>query len=417
MQSLEAVFRESISGIAETNSVGLITDVNPAFCAILGRRADELIATRLADLFHPDDAGSARAAFEAVACGRIPDHDGDIRFVGRDGSTIIANTRLCAVGDPDASAAGAASVLVFIADLTASRTTERMLRAEIDGYEQLWQDASSAIVILSATGKVVRVYPGFTRLFGYSPEEVVGRPIQELIGSKENVQEIEANIKAALAGHSINAEVVRRRRDGRSIHVSILGRRYSPADGERRIFLLYRDISDRKEAEALIQRLSTTDDLTGLWNRRGFYTLAAQEIQRAARERAGLILIYADLDNFKRINDEYGHAEGDRALAAVARALLDSCRGSDTIARMGGDEFVMLASGVPDGEHILKKRIRNGIMRLNQRRNRPYSLRLSLGSMYFEPEHENQVSDLDGMISLVDRRMYEDKARSIEASA
>lgn len=414
MKFLEAAFDESTAGTAEVDPTGLVVAVNPAFCEILGHSSLDLIGSRLPDLFHPEDGGQARRAFDELAAGPSSRYEAEVRYVGPGDSTIVARTRMCAVGDASGPPVG---ILIFVEDRTAVRAAERALRAEIDGYEELWQAASSAIAVLAATGEVVRVYPGFTRLFGYTPEEAVGRSIHDLTGLDETMAEINAHIEAALGGQTINAEVVRRRKDGRRVHVSVLGRRYSHAGTEPRIFLLYRDIGDRKEAEALIQRLSTTDDLTGLWNRRGFYTLAAQEVRRANRERAGLILIYADLDAFKRINDEYGHAEGDRALVALSRALRDSCRGSDTIARMGGDEFVILASGTPDGESILTERIRRSITKLNQRRNRPYSLRLSMGSVYFEPTHENQVSDLDGMISLVDRLMYEDKARAIEASA
>ncbi len=414
MNFLEAAFDESTAGTAEVDPTGLIVNVNPAFGEALGRQSRDLIGSRLSELFHPEDAGAARRAFDEVAAGRETRHEAEIRYTGHDDGTVVGRTRMSPVRD---STGALAAILVFLEDRTASRATEVALRAEIDGYEELWQAASSAIVILTGAGEVVRIYPGFTRLFGYAPEEAIGRSIHELTGLDDSRDEIDAHIGAALGGQPIYAEVVRRRKDGRRLHVSVLGRRYSHAGAEPRIFLLYRDISDRKEAEALIQRLSTTDDLTGLWNRRGFYTLAAQEVQRAAREKSGLILIYADLDGFKRINDEHGHSEGDRALIALSRILRDSCRASDTIARMGGDEFVILASGVPDGEAILTERIRKSIALLNNRGNRPYSLRLSMGSVYFEPTHENQVADLDGMISVVDRLMYEDKARAIETTA
>ena len=99
----------------------------------------------------------------------------------------------------------------------------------------------------------------------------------------------------------------------------------------------------RKKAEEALKTLSLKDDLTGLYNRRGFFTLAEQGLKTAQRMGTEMLLIFGDLDNMKGINDTFGHKEGDQALVDTSQILKETFRESDIIARIGGDEFVILA--------------------------------------------------------------------------
>jgi diguanylate cyclase (GGDEF)-like protein/PAS domain S-box-containing protein len=414
MNLFEATFLHT--GLAKLDLDGDLLLANRAMEKMLGYSSAELGSMTLFDITHPEDVVAERTRFAEVVAGQVPFYEVEKRYQSAEGAVVWGKSTLSFMKEPPSSEP---YLLLAVTDITGYRSAEADLRAELGSYEELWQAASSAIVILKPDGEVVRAYPGFTRLFGYSEQEAVGRSIGDLIGPGDLHEEVSSNLELALAGQTINTESVRRHKQGGLIDVSILGRSFQRSANELGIFVLYRDISDRKQAEALIQRLSTTDELTGLWNRRGFYTLAQQELKRAEREKAGLILLYLDLDDFKRINDRYGHAEGDRALAQVAHRLRDSCRGSDTIARIGGDEFVVLAAGNEQGERILADRIRNSLATLNQRSKLPYSLALSIGSVYFHPDEEN--FDFDEVLSLADRRMYEQKhrlslaSRSVEA--
>ncbi len=406
MNVFEATFRLSPTGFAHLDLEGRVLLANPALEKMLGY-ASGLDSLSLFEISHPDQVAAERELFADLVAGRIATYEIEKRFLSDAGEPIWARSTASLVQVPSAPTP---FVLLAVTDVTHYRTLESDLRAELASYESLWQTSTTAIAILRANGDVVRAYPGFTRLFGYSEEEAVGRNIEDLIGPDDRRAEISSNLDSAVAGNPINIESVRRTKDGTLLDVSILGRSFQRTAGELGIFVLYRDISDRKEAEALIQRLSTTDELTGLWNRRGFYTLAEQEVRRAAREQVGLILLFADLDSFKSVNDEFGHAEGDRALTEIARRLRDSCRGSDTIARMGGDEFVVLAAGNEEGEQILVDRIRRSLDTLNARGTLAYPLSMSIGSVFFRPGSDG--FNFDEMISRADRRMYEEKQRS-----
>ena len=102
------------------------------------------------------------------------------------------------------------------------------------------------------------------------------------------------------------------------------------------------DIQDRKTIEKTLEIMSTTDELTGLLNRRGFFTLAKQQVKLANRNGKKLLLFYMDLDGLKKINDTIGHSEGDLALVEAATVLKEIFRESDIIGRLGGDEFAVL---------------------------------------------------------------------------
>ncbi len=170
------------------------------------------------------------------------------------------------------------------------------------------------------------------------------------------------------------------------------------------------DITERKHAEEQILSLSNTDQLTGLCNRRGFITLAGQQLKNAARSNMGLILLFADLDDLKWINDNLGHNRGDEAIIEAASILQEACRQEDIIARIGGDEFLVLTSGwalnKPD---ILRNRIQQYVDIHNARKDRDYTISMSIGMAYKDHETHDISSSIDALMSEADALMYEQK--------
>lgn len=179
--------------------------------------------------------------------------------------------------------------------------------------------------------------------------------------------------------------------------------------GEVDIKLLRRTLLfaiERHRSRVLLQQLSFNDELTGLLNRRGFLSMAQQQLKIAQREDWQLVLLFADLDSLKNINDNFGHTEGDRALKSVASVLKKTFRTSDLIARLGGDEFIVLALNAPAaGVQTMTNRLENNLDRHNSQ-NRYYQLSLSIGIAQFDPK---RVSSLDSMIMEADKALYENK--------
>ena len=167
--------------------------------------------------------------------------------------------------------------------------------------------------------------------------------------------------------------------------------------------------SERKYMEEEIRALAITDPLTGLYNRRGFITLAEQQLKIAERTKNRLLLLFADLDHMKWINDHLGHVKGDEALIEAADVFKEVFREADIFARVGGDEFAVLALGsTMENSDILKDRLQQQISIHNNRENRNYDLSISIGMVYSDSQ---SPSSLDELMSRADALMYEDKKR------
>lgn len=165
---------------------------------------------------------------------------------------------------------------------------------------------------------------------------------------------------------------------------------------------------ERRKIEKTLRELAITDDLTKLYNRRGFLLLGEQYLKLSERLKRRAILLYIDVDNLKWINDNLGHTEGDRALIEIASILRRISRKSDILARMGGDEFVLL--GLETGTNnysALMKRINERIEARN-RKHLPYKLSVSMGLALYDPD---KPLSLKSLLEEADKRMYEEKRR------
>lgn len=164
---------------------------------------------------------------------------------------------------------------------------------------------------------------------------------------------------------------------------------------------------------AELQSLALTDDLTGLYNRRGFLVLGLQLLKMARRNGQAALLFFFDVDHFKQINDRYGHGVGDQCLVSCSRALRETFRGSDVVARFGGDEFVVLALEVNGhDERAVTVRLQNAIQGENAKRC-AHELSISTGIARFE---RNMPPSMTELLIAADADMYRHKIRIIETA-
>ena len=165
-------------------------------------------------------------------------------------------------------------------------------------------------------------------------------------------------------------------------------------------------IEHAKKHERLYD-ISLRDELTGLYNRRGFFTLSEHLLKTAIRQQKGLFMLYGDLDGLKGINDILGHQKGDWALINIANILKETFRDSDIIARLGGDEFVVMPiENTGDNIGIVLNRLEKAIESDNAKNKRAYELSFSIGTAYFDPWSPCTVDEL---LSQADKSMYEQK--------
>ena len=164
---------------------------------------------------------------------------------------------------------------------------------------------------------------------------------------------------------------------------------------------------EHAKAYQRLHNISLHDELTGLYSRRGFFTLAEHLLKKAKRQQAGLYILYGDVDNLKEINDTLGHQQGDWALIDAANILKETFRDSDSIARIGGDEFVVMPIET-EGDNLenVLNRLQEAIDRDNTKSKRAYKLSISTGTAYFD--HCSPCS-IDELLSQADKSMYEHK--------
>jgi len=172
------------------------------------------------------------------------------------------------------------------------------------------------------------------------------------------------------------------------------------------VIRFHKMMHDHSGEEALLA-LSLTDELTGLCNRRRFFVLTEQCLKVAVRNKKRPLLLFIDMDDLKWINDQYGHKEGDQALIGLANILKKTFRKSDIIARIGGDEFVVLLESTDENSETLLTRLHENVRDYNANRSQ-HILSISLGSAQFDPEYPISIDEL---LSKADGLMYAQKRR------
>jgi diguanylate cyclase (GGDEF)-like protein len=164
-----------------------------------------------------------------------------------------------------------------------------------------------------------------------------------------------------------------------------------------------------KESEEKYRTLSLHDELTDLYNRRGFDFLAEQQLKRANRTKSRMFLLFIDIDKIKWINDNFGHQEGDKLLIDTANILKRQIRGADILARIGGDEFVALIDKTRDDlDEMIAKRLDESIRIYNAEGTRRFKLSLSIGFAYYDPTSPRSINEL---LDDADNKMYEQKQK------
>lgn len=174
-------------------------------------------------------------------------------------------------------------------------------------------------------------------------------------------------------------------------------------------------LENLKKLNNKLEILSFQDELTGLYNRRGFYIFGEKFLSMAKRRGTNLLFVYCDLDKFKSINDIYGHKEGDCALQTTASILKNVCRDYDIVSRFGGDEFVILIENVSiDDFLLLKKRILNLFTEYNSHSKKGYQILISLGYTIYSPDTDQNISFND-LIEEADKKLYAEKKKKNES--
>lgn len=231
------------------------------------------------------------------------------------------------------------------------KKTEAALRIAEVKYRSIFERATEGIYQGTLDGEYREVNPAMVRILGYdSAEEMIGKPGMRAAVMADNDERQAYEEILHRDGVVTNFEFHGRRKDGGIIWCSFSSRTVEADDGSQFVEGVLEDITDRKNTELELKRLAMVDSLTGIANRHRFFDRLEHALAVAKRYENLVAVLFIDLNDFKSVNDTYGHQAGDDLLRTVAERLQERTRESDTIARIGGDEFGLLLTGIQDQE-------------------------------------------------------------------
>lgn len=287
----------------------------------------------------------------------------------------------------------------------------RELNDQRGRLDSLVEAAVDAIVLINEEGIIERCNKAIEPLFGYPPHELVGQNVKVLMSGTHHenhdhyIQRYLRTGKGEIIG--IGREVSGRRKDGTEIPLYLSIGEFTGSNGRQFTGILH-DISDRKRLEAELHTIANTDPLTGTHNRRYFVEQAELELNRAQRYEHPLSLMILDLDYFKQVNDQHGHAAGDAALKTVVEMCRQMLREQDTLCRLGGDEFaVLLPETDLDGAMFVAERVTESVASATvPGGGEELRLSLSIGVTTLDLESN---ANFEAFMSAADRALYEAK--------
>jgi diguanylate cyclase (GGDEF)-like protein/PAS domain S-box-containing protein len=319
---------------------GTILAVNQVGAERLGRTPDALLGMNLRNCL-PKEVLTPRLAAMAEArknkaCLHLRDVSGGRHY----------DSHICPVFD---SQGQVARLAVFARDITRELTAEE----EIRKLSQAVVHSPTLIIITDAAGNIEYVNPKFTQVTGYPLDEAVGKRPSILKSGRHGAEFYAQMWRTIAAGQEWRGEICNRTKDGREYWAMTSISPITGEDGQIRHYVgVAEDITKKIIQEEHIKFLALHDSLTGLPNRNLFMDRLAQAISFSERHKTVAVVMYVDLDDFKQVNDQHGHAAGDLVLQEAARRLTRCIRTADSVARVGGDEFVIILQDIREEREI-----------------------------------------------------------------
>jgi diguanylate cyclase len=443
------VFERAGVGIAMVAPDGGWIGVNNALCDIVGYTREELAHMTFQHITYADDLNADLRMLEQLVAGEIDRYQLEKRYIHKSGKLVWINLTVTKQLNKRGQLEYFVSIIKDIqsrkeaesslADLRRTleervkdRTqelrsanemlasvinqqlqTEQVLRKRDTELSAILENANDAYVCINQAGVVSAWNQQAEITFGWSKDEAVGRLLDDLIippvmqeKHRKGMQLYLQSRKSNVIGHRL--ELPAMKRDGSIIPVEVRIQALQ-FDDEILFSAFLHDISERKKMETLREQEARIDALTGLPNRRAFFETLPKAIVRCQRSNQALALLFIDLDGFKTVNDEQGHQAGDLLLGEIGQRLSSLLRETDTVARLAGDEFVVilenLDSKTPRAQEVAQK-ILSRIAQPLSLDQETVQVSASIGIALHLPDDD---IDIEALLSRADKAMYDAK--------
>ncbi|MBU1690880.1 MAG: EAL domain-containing protein [Gammaproteobacteria bacterium] len=335
----DSILMTSALGIAAYRQNGQCVMANPSLAAIAGITQEQLLNQNFRQLGSWQTSGIQEAAESVLATGAKVELD--IRsltsFFGHDVWMRCRLSRFTSRGEPH--------LLLMLENITEKKAAEEELRLAASVY----QNSSEGILVTDAAGIILSVNPAFTEITGYTEDEARGKKTSLLRSDRQGPEFYHSMWETLTKEGCWRGEIWNRRKDGEVYLEWLSINRIEASDGAPfRYVAVFHDITELRRKDEEIRHQAFHDALTGLPNRALMKDRLLLALERSKREGGRLAVIFIDLDRFKAINDGLGHDVGDLLLQEVARRIKSRMRTVDTVARLGGEEFVVLMEDLRD---------------------------------------------------------------------
>ncbi|MBL8510484.1 MAG: EAL domain-containing protein [Betaproteobacteria bacterium] len=385
---------------------GRFTFINPAGIRLLGgTSAEQFLGHAVRDFVHPDYHAIANARIRQIMQTGLEVEPIEEVFIKLDGSTITLEVAATAMNED-----GASSIQVVARDITERKRAMEAIRHAENRYRGIFENAAEGIFQISPDGKFLAANPALAKMYGYSsPADLIAAStnIRQLMIVDPD-QHLEFMHAMSEVGKVTSFEVMSHRNNGDAIWINLNVRTVKDEDG---VLLYYEgsalEITQNKTYQQELEHQANHDTLTGLPNRNLLSDRLTQALAQAQRYGREVVIAFIDLDNFKFINDSLGHKAGDELLNVIAHRLQDCIRDTDTAARVGGDEFVLILSDQVDEESttLLLHRVLDRVSRSVSLAGTSVEVSCSIGASVYPQDG----TDAETLLKFADIAMYRAK--------
>ena len=392
-ENLHSVLQKAPYGVLVADRKGRYTYMNPEFTAITGYTLNDIPTGR--DFFYK--AFTEKKIREEIkslwkADINVKGVERNLEVKCKDGQVKNIHFRPTLLDD--------GGVVLMMSDTTEKKQAEELFKTLADN--------SPVGVFIIQDGIIKFANPHFEKVTGYEKGELLGKESMFLVMPEDRDFAKKRAVEMLKNEKILPYEIRVLAKEGKIVWIlqSVISIRFK---GRLAVLGNFVNITEKKLMEEKLRNMSIVDDLTQLYNRRGFFMLAEQQMKISKRNNKEMLFFFIDLDGLKSINDTHGHQEGDVALIGAAGILKETFRDTDIIGRIGGDEFAALAVGTSETTRgLLMKRLNEHIDSYNESPKGCYRMSMSVGISVYNPENP---STIDELMSVADTLMYENKKR------